>query len=183
VRAYTIGPRGVSEAPTILPGDVVVVNAAAFVFRLPYSHVALFRTGSPRRGEMVMIQLPGSAARAPKRVIGVPGDTIEIVENSVVVNGSALAATPIDRSMFRWVPPAARLGASVGDESGHWIAYTPGVGLHRNQSPTPIGAGEYFVLGDNRDESEDSRVWGPLPKRNILGRVFATLPVGSRTRD
>src|SRR5262245_20893183 len=95
---------GVSEVPTILPRDTIIVNQAAYHLKLPYSRVVLFHTGSPKRGEIVLVALPKSRMVAPKRVMGLPGDTIELRDNRLVVNGRTVSAKRLNRSEFAWVP-------------------------------------------------------------------------------
>ena len=179
VHAYTISQRGVSEVPTILAGDTILVNHAAYAVRLPYSKVQVFRTGVPQRGDMVLVALPTGGV-APKRVMAIPGDTIEVRDNRLIVNGASVPVIRLNRSAFEWVPAADRLGSVVVNELGHWVTYTPGRGAHRNHPPTHIENEEFFLLGDNRDESADSRTWGPLSANRILGKVLAVLATGPR---
>jgi len=128
---------------------------------------------------MVLVALPTGGV-APKRVMAIPGDTIEIRDNRLIVNGVPVPVIPLNRSAFEWVPAADRLGSVVVDERGHWVTYTPGQGAHRNHPPTHVENDEFFLLGDNRDESADSRTWGPLSADRILGKVVAVLATGPR---
>jgi signal peptidase I len=70
----------------------------------------------------------------------------------------------------------------VESEDGHWVTYTPGKSEHRNHPPNRLGAGQYFVLGDNRDHSYDSREFGPVSEDLFDGKVIAILRAGERTR-
>lgn len=167
---------GGSAAPTILRGDRLIVNHAAYDLRVPYSRIVLFHTGSPRRGDLVQAHLPGRPGIDVKRVLGLPGETIEVRENRVIVNGSLLPVQPLDNIDFGWVPSAYRMGSSVVMEDGHWAAYTPGKGQYRNSPAVQLGSGEYFVMGDNRDNSFDSRAFGPLSRKQIFGKVIAVIP-------
>jgi signal peptidase I len=180
LQAYEITARGVSEVPTILPGDVVLVFRGAYTVRIPYMNVAVWSLGQPKRGDMVLVRLPHGEAVAPKRVMALPGDRIEVSENRVIVNGVPIATDPARRSAFEWVPDAARLGTVVEMEDGHHISYSPAHGRYRTIPEITVPEGRVFVIGDNRDESEDSREWGPLPLDNILGKVVLVIPTGPR---
>lgn len=172
--------NGASEAPTILLRDTFIVNRAAYDLRLPYSRIKLFHTGSPQRGDMVQAQLPAGIGLGIKRVLGLPGETIDVRENRVIINGQPLPMQPLDGAGFAWVPPAHRIGSTVVMEDGHWAAYTPGKSQYRNCSPVRLRPGEYFLMGDNRDNSLDSRAFGPVSRERILGKLIATLPTGPR---
>jgi signal peptidase I len=172
--------KGASEAPTILVGDIFIVNRAAYDLRLPYSSITLLHWGSPRRGDMVWALLPAHVGLAIKRVIGLPGETIELQENRVIVNGSPRPVQPLNTIDLGWVPSAHGMGSTVVMEDGHWAAYTPGKSRYRNSSPIQLGPGEYFLIGDNRDNSFDSRGFGPVSRSSILGKTIAVLAMGPR---
>jgi len=180
LRAYQLTPSGVSEVPTLLPRDVIVVNHAAYCLRFPYSSVVFFRTGSPKRGEMVLIKLPDGRGVAPKRIMGLPGDMNELRENQLLIDGRSMLGKPLNRSEFSWVPQEDQIGSAIEDENGHWITYTPGKGEHRNYPATKLASDRYFLLGDNRDDSADSRAWGPISEAQILGKVVMKVPIGRR---
>jgi signal peptidase I len=168
-----------SESPTLNIGDRIIVNKASYALRLPYSNVTLFRIRSPERGDMALVRLPNGRTVAPKRVVGLPGETIELRENRVLVNGRDLPIRPLNRVEFNWVDPSNRLGSVVAEEEGHCISFTPGAGSYRTCPPVTLERGQYFVIGDNRDESADSRIWGPVPESRILGKVVMGLRKGS----
>jgi signal peptidase I len=176
--AYAL--TGASAAPTILLGDTLVVNRAAYDLRLPYSRITLFQTGSPRRGDIVQAQLPAHIGLGIKRVLGLPGETIEVRENRVIVNGRPLPVESLGSTSFGWVPAAHRMGSTVVMEDGHWAAYTPGKSQYRNSAPVTLGPGEYFLIGDNRDNSLDSRAFGPVSRQRIVGEVIAVRSTGHR---
>jgi len=180
VRAYSLS--GASDAPTLLLGDKVVVNQAAYWFKLPYTQIKLLHVSRPQRGDMVLMQPPDRPLLIFKRIIGLPGETIEIRENRVIIDGQPLTLKPLSRMDFAWVPAWHQMGDTVFDEDGHWVAFTPGAGKHRNFTPTRLKKDEYFLLGDNRDPSLDCRVWGALKEDAIFGKVILTLPTGGRNR-
>lgn len=157
LRAYKI--TGASEAPTIVIGDKILVNRVAYVF------------SEPRRGEMVVLHFPDRPSFGPKRVIGVPGDTVEMVDNRVIVNGRALPMGELNRANFNWVAPANQIGSVVAEEDGHLIAFTPG-NKYDTHAAVHLGVGEFFLMGDNRDVSADSRVWGPVRADRFMGKVI-----------
>lgn len=183
LHAYTV--VGASDIPTVLLGDKLIVNSAAYRVKLPYSSVELFRTGAPQRGDFVRLRIPNNPRLRLgffKRVIGLPRETIEIRENRVLINGRTLGLEALNPADFAWVPRSHPLGSTVASEDGHWITFTPGKSVHRNCPPLRLSAGQYFVLGDNRDDSEDCREFGPVSEDLLLGKVIAIFPTGERTR-
>jgi signal peptidase I len=172
LRAYKVVTP--SEAPSINIGDRFLVNEAAYSLRLPYSDRTLVHLSSPQRGDMVQLVLPQSDFRGIKRVIGLPGETVEFRENRVLINGRMLPLTKLNRADFKWVAPSNNIGSEVFNEDGHLISFTPGQGQIRNHALVNLGAHELYVLGDNRDGSLDSRIWGPVSEDRILGKVLVT---------
>ena len=180
IRAYSLA--GTSDAPTLLLRDKVLVNQAAYWVKLPYTQVKLLHISDPRRGDMVLVRGPDLPVPVFKRVMGLPGETLEIRENRILINGQPLPLKPLSGKDFSWVPASHRMGDSVYDEDGHWIAFTPGAGEHRNLAPIRLQSDEYFLLGDNRDSSLDCRVWGPLKESAILGKTILILHTGPRNK-
>lgn len=183
LHAYLL--TGPSDIPTVLLGDKVIVNTAAYNLKLPYSNVMLFWTGLPKRGDFVLLHVLNNSRLKfgfLKRVLGLPGEVIEIRENRVIVNARDLPVRILNPADFAWVPPAHPIGSVVQSEDGHWITFTPGLGEHRNHPPIRLSSEQYFVLGDNRDDSVDSREFGPVSRDLLLGKVIGTLATGERTR-
>jgi signal peptidase I len=183
MRAYVL--TGASEIPTILVGDKFVVNTAAYSLKLPYSRTRLFRTGLPKRGDFVYLYLPKKPQLRPgfvKRIIGLPGETVELRDNLVLIDGLALPVRVLNPAEFLFVPKAHPIGSVVEDEDGHWITFTPGNSRYRNYPPTRLADGQCFLLGDNRDDSDDSREFGPVPESLLLGKVIAIFPAGQRAK-
>lgn len=183
LHAYILS--GSSDIPTVLLGDKVVVNSAAYQLKLPYSNVTLFRTALPKRGDFVLLHIPSNSRLRFgffKRIMGLPGETIEIRENRVIVNGRAIPVRDLAPADFGWVPTGHPIGSTVQDEDGHWITFTPGKSERRNLPPIRLLDGQYFLLGDNRDDSEDSREFGPVSGDLLLGRVIATFATGPRAK-
>ncbi len=169
---------GASAAPTILLGETFLVNSAAYDIRAPYSRTTIFRAASPRRGDIVQAYLPSHIGLGIKRVLGLPGESIEVRENRVLVDGTPLPIQPLDHAAFNQVFAAHRMGSDVFLEDGHRVAYTPGKSEYRNSPLVHLGPGEYFLLGDNRDNSLDSRAFGPVSRDKIVGKVIAVRPAG-----
>jgi signal peptidase I len=173
VRAYTIA--GTSAAPTLLLGDWVWVNHSAYDIRLPYSERVLLTRGNPALGELVLVASPDNGYPIFKRIAALPGDRVAMDEHHLSINGIPLTYTPTDNTAFAFVPPENCLGSAFETEvlgvQAHLITYTPGSA--RSSFPeVPVPPDHYYLLGDNRDESRDSRIWGPVPRQSIRGRLF-----------
>jgi signal peptidase I len=111
-----------------------------------------------------------------------PREVIEIRENQVAVNGQPLALRPLPQNDFSWVPESHHMGNHVYEEDLHWVAFTPGAGEFRNFGPVKLADDEFFLLGDNRDNSLDCRVWGPLKEDAIRGTVILTIATRPRLK-
>ncbi|HEU4814362.1 MAG TPA: signal peptidase I [Xanthomonadaceae bacterium] len=167
-----------SMMPSLLVGDFILVNKFAYGLRLPVVNRKFIETGHPERGDVVVFRPPHHPDQDwIKRVIGLPGDTVAYRDNTVWVNGA-----PFE---YRF------LGQYVGEGQGREMS---GANLLVEELPgrphpvlerdgprffSPQGEGEwvvpdghYFVMGDNRDNSEDSRYWGFLPESNLRGKAF-----------
>jgi signal peptidase I len=180
LHAYVLS--GASDAPTLLLGDKVIVNQGAYWLKLPYTQIRLFHVSLPRRGDLALAKAPGISNLIFKRVIGLPGETIEIRDNRVIVDGKPLLLKAQSPTDFSWVPVSHHMGNTIYEEDGHWVAFTPGAGEHRNFASIRLQADEYFLLGDNRDNSLDCRVWGPLKENAIFGKVILRLATGPRNK-
>lgn len=170
-------PSG-SMIPTLKIGDFILVNKYAYGIRLPVLNRKVVEVGSPERGDVVVFRYPGDPRQDYiKRVIGLPGDTIQVSDNRLSVNGQPIAYA--DAGDY---PPA---GEPITDNSGKLLreAIAPGhehLVLTREDFGFPrstdgsytVPEGSYFVMGDNRDNSEDSRVWGTVPEANLVGRAM-----------
>lgn len=153
--------------------------------RVPYWNGKLFRTGSPKRGDFVYLQIPNNFRLKGaffKRIMGLPGETIELRENRVLIGGRAISVKALNPAEFKWIPKARPIGSIVENEDGHWITFTRGKSRHRNHPPTRPVDGHYLLLGDNRDGSLDSREFGPVSEDVFLGKVIAIFPTGERAR-
>jgi len=171
---------GASAAPTILVHDTFLVNRTAYDLRIPYTNVTLAHIRNPRREEIVQAYLPEGIGLAIKRVVGLPGETIEMRENRVYINGTPLPSRVLAGADFSWAPMQHHMGSTVAMEDGHWVAYSPGSSKYRNSGPVLLGSNEYFLMGDNRDNSYDSRGFGPVARDQIVAKLIAVFPTGER---
>lgn len=165
-------PTG-SMQPTIRIGDRIVVDRMAYDLRLPFTHVSLLHRADPQRGDIVIIDSAATGERLVKRVIGLPGDTVALRGNVLYVNGHAaryqparVAGIAADRAL-----PASYAVESL-DGPGHLVRlsrYLPSPAS--NYGPVTVTAGHYLAMGDNRDDSYDSRFFGFVPRGEIVGRA------------
>ena len=181
VRAYTIS--GPSMTPTYLVGDRVISNKLAYDFKVPFTERILFNIGAPNRGDTVTYFDLEKKGIAVKRVIGIPGDTIQLRDNVVYINGARLEQTVRLLDFERLIPDENRLGLLVFSEDldgrEYLITYTPHARVRPDLGKTSIPDDYYFILGDHRDNSADSRFIGLISREQIKGRVI----YGARSLD
>jgi signal peptidase I len=173
VGAYTLS--GASDAPTLLLGDWVWVNRAAYDVRVPYSDRVLWNRAGPALGDLVLVENPDNRLLIFKRVVALPGDRVGMHQHHLTLNGRSLAYAAADRAAFAAAPAENLLGSVIETETlgahTHLITYTPG--SETSSFPeVQVPADHYFLMGDNRDRSLDSRTWGPVPRQRLRGRVF-----------
>jgi signal peptidase I len=164
-------PTG-SMKPTIEVGDRVVVNKLAYDLKVPFTTIELMKWSDPRRGDIVVLFSPVDGTRLVKRVVAIPGDRIAMYDNQLYVNGKAAkwsVITTMDdpETGMTLVTDETILGRT------HKVMLTPQMPAVRSFPPTVVPKGNYFVLGDNRDNSNDSRFIGFIERRRIVGRATA----------
>jgi signal peptidase I len=180
VRSFMVQVYGIttgSMAGTLIPGDYVVTSNAAFGPTIPFTRMRLPALRDPRHGEVVVYRPAGyePAVDVIKRVIGVPGDTIEMRRRAVYRNGRLLAEPYVD-SAYTPDRPMAETGPH--NFAWHRLALPPGMsaGGYRptrdSWGPLVVPPDHYLMLGDDRDESVDSRYTGFVPRSEIRGRVY-----------
>jgi len=170
-------PSG-SMRPTLLEGDVVLVNRLAYDFKLPLSDIAVLALGNPQRGDVVTFTSPADGVRLIKRLVGVPGDVVELRDEILFINGSAadydkpeIVAEPVE---YGSVVSAIRTTERIeGHERS--VQFLPAVPAERDFGPVVVPKDSYFFLGDNRDNSADSRYIGFVPRRLLIGRAHHIL--------
>ncbi len=185
-------PSG-SMIPTLNIGDFILVNKFSYGFKLPYSDmfsdpIYLTNFEPPKRDDVIVFKYPEDPSiNYIKRVIGVPGDEIEMIEKRVFLNGKLISYIP-DSSVATKDFADSFDGMKVNifkvpnNNHDYFIQSTDRATKADTITRFKVPAGKYFVMGDNRDFSGDSRYWGFVPEENIKGRAFAiwmslTLPV------
>lgn len=164
-------PTG-SMKPTIQEGDRVVVNKLAYDLKVPFTTINLYKWGNPQRGDIVVFFSPVDGTRLVKRVVAVPGDKIEMRENQLFVNGQPARQSPIAIVGSDETGPAYVLEEDLTGHN-HKMMVTPEIPAVRSFGPVEVPEGHYFVLGDNRDNSNDSRFIGFIERRRIVGEAVA----------
>ncbi len=162
-----------SMHPNLLEGDVVFVNRLAFDVKVPLTDVVVARTGDPKRGDIVTFWSPGNGTRLIKRVIGLPGDTIEMRGKRLYVNGAVASYDELGLADEPLAPrgvKALHLEEATGGNR-HEIQWLVRRGQRDDFGPLAIPADHYLMLGDNRDNSEDSRWFGLVPRGKLIGRA------------
>lgn len=169
-------PTG-SMKPTVLEGDVVFVNKLAYDLKVPFTTLRVAQWADPARGDIVVCFSPEDATRLLKRVIAVPGDTIEMRQETVFLNGQPLRYSPaaLDAAALADLPAHERNAALLVrehlDARAHALMIRPDRPTLRNFGPVTVPAGSYFMLGDNRDNSHDSRFFGFVSRDQIVGQA------------
>ncbi len=188
LRSFLIEPFQIpsgSMIPTLLVGDYIAVNKFSYGVRMPVFKTKLFDVHSPKRGDVVVFFPPNESRYFIKRLIGLPGDKIQYVNHELFVNGvkqqySQLTAEELAK-IAETNPPQqcsykgdifTQVTEILGDVS-HVIQKCP-MPSHLSVNGTwVVPAEHYFMMGDNRDSSSDSRVWGYVPEENLVGKAFA----------
>lgn len=177
LRSFIVEPFRIpsgSMIPTLLVGDFILVNKYNFGIRLPLINKKIIELGSPDRGDVVVFRYPKDPATPfIKRVVGLPGDKIEYRERRLYINDEEIK--PEQLGTYVGLKSAAQhTGSKLAEEDllghNHEILLSP-PGRTRAFSGV-VPPGNYFVLGDNRDHSSDSRYWGYVPDENLVGRAF-----------
>ena len=177
LRSFLVEPFRIpsgSMIPTLVVGDFILVNKYTYGIRLPVINYKLVELGAPERGDVVVFRYPlDPATPFIKRIVGLPGDHVEYRDKRLFVNGREVPREPA--GTYVGVRSSVQhTGAQVYREDlgdiEHDILITPGARSLNGAFDVPEG--HYFVLGDNRDNSRDSRFWGFVPDENLVGRAF-----------
>lgn len=172
-------PSG-SMRPTILEGDRIYVNKLAYGLRVPFTTSWIARWDTPHRGDIVTLKSPDDGVRLVKRVIGLPGDRISMHGNHLMINGVKSGYKITDDGQTCRLPNGRVVNVliaqeTLADQTGavrtHALTLTPGAISRSTWDDKVVPKGQYFVMGDNRDMSRDSRFIGCVPEDSIYGRA------------
>lgn len=170
-------PSG-SMRPTLLEGDVVLVNRLAYDLKLPLTDLSLVRLAEPQRGDVVTFSSPRGGTRLIKRIVALPGDVVEMRDEVLFVNGEAARyedATEVRETLAPgFVLPALRATETLAGSTRR-VQVLPQAAARRSFAPVTVPADQFFMLGDNRDNSEDSRFIGTVPRALLIGRAHRVL--------
>jgi len=160
---YTV-PSG-SMQPTIVEGDRILANKMAYDIRVPFTHISLYQISNPKRGDIIIFDSAKSGNRLVKRVVGLPGDIIKLTNNQLYINGETLPLSYISSAKKSRDLLENLLG------SKHLIRISKTGSPLSSFDTITVPENYYLVLGDNRDNSSDSRVIGLVPRHEIIGRT------------
>ncbi|MDG2047678.1 MAG: signal peptidase I [Halioglobus sp.] len=173
LRSFLVEPFQIpssSMVPTLEVGDYILVNKYTYGIRLPVVRTKVVALNNPKRGDVVVFFPPHmNDTYFIKRVIGLPGDTVEYRDKQVFVNGERVERESAAEQV------AQNPGSVVGRESLGEVEYLMQIDSRRPSGDfsVVVRPGHYFMMGDNRDNSSDSRVWGQVPEKDIVGKAFA----------
>jgi signal peptidase I len=196
LRSFVVEPFRIpsgSMMPTLLVGDFILVNKFAYGLRWPVLNSKFLDLGEPQRGDVVVFRFPQQeSVDYIKRVIGVPGDRVHYRNKTVHVNGEPVPQLPIGHYIGEGSGKGhtgAALAVETIDGAEHQVLINPrSRDLPRGceilaDGPVTVPEGHYFVMGDNRDNSNDSRCWGFVPEENLVGKAFVIWMNWDRQRD
>jgi len=160
--------------PTIFEGDRIVVNKLAYDLKIPFTTRQLLAWDDPHRGDIIVLYSPADGKRLVKRVVGVPGDTVAMAQDRLVVNGEPVSYAPLTPGMVSGRTPGSEghlLATENLGDAPHAVMIPHGAHSRPAFALVEVPDGAYFVMGDNRDASFDSRYFGPVPRHKIVGRA------------
>ena len=171
-------PSG-SMQPTILPGDRIVVDKLAYDLRVPFTLTRISQWSAPERGDVITFPSPLDERLFVKRVVGMPGDTVELRRNRLIINGTAATYDALTEEEIRALPirPSASYRVYretvLGSSRIIMVRKAPIDRGYSSFGPVVVPDDHYLVLGDNRDNSGDFRRIGPVARERVLGRAHA----------
>ena len=169
-------PTG-SMKPTIVEGDRIFVNKLAYDLKVPYTTIHIAQWDNPKRGDIVVFYSPEDGKRLVKRVMGVPGDTVSMNDSQLIINGKPITYRYPDAKDFKryLIEKEFRDDTIIEnlDSKTHPILILPHPAVLSSFAPVKIPKGKYFMMGDNRYNSYDSRYIGLVDRKAIVGRATA----------
>ena len=178
LRSFLVEPFQIptgSMIPTLEVGDFILVNKYAYGVRLPVIGTKIMDVEDPKRGEVMVFIPPHEDKYYIKRVIGLPGDSVRYEDKHLYINGEL-----IDKDYVRDIEVETGIGPLSGTlytetlgDVAHAVQHIDAVGQRRARTTWVIPNGHYFMMGDNRDNSADSREWGTVSEENIVGKAIA----------
>ena len=174
IRSFIVEPYRIpsgSMIPTLLVGDFILVKKYEYGLKLPLTNYTLIENENPKYGDVIVFQYPQDKnINYIKRVIALPGDSIEYINKEIFVNGEKYKQTLIkSNNIFENNSYNNMLFTETNNIKEYKITKDPNPGQNFTYI---VPKNTYFVLGDNRDNSNDSRYWGPVPKQNLIGKAF-----------
>lgn len=171
-------PTG-SMKPSIIEGDRIFVNKLAYDLKVPFTQWQIVEWKNPQRGDIVILFSPFDERRLVKRIVGIPGDEIGMIDNQVFVNRQPAQYVPLNQEIVSQVSPEHQSSYLFFQENiehtHHPVMIMPNKSARRSFHTVRIPVGQYFVMGDNRDDSFDSRWFGFVERRRILGKASAVV--------
>jgi len=158
-------PTG-SMLPTIVEGDRIFVDKMAYRLEVPFTDIEIMQTGQPKRGDIVVFNSEKAGNRLVKRLIGVPGDRIAMGDNKLIINGEHIVYEDNENALHKT--------EYLGDVA-HFVQFMPVAEARDNFAEVIVPEGHYLVLGDNRNNSADSRYYGFVPAIEIQGKANKVL--------
>ena len=167
VADYNSVPTG-SMLPTIVPGDQITIDKLAYDVKVPFINYSLIRLNEPERGDIVVFESKSAEMRMVKRVIGLPGDLVEMVDNRLIINGQPLAYQLSENQTNQLIEQLPQRPHNIQLMRAQGSTFD-------SFSEVRVPPDQYLVLGDNRQNSADSRVHGFIPRAEIIGRAKRVL--------
>ena len=178
IRSFLFEPYRIpsgSLKPTLLVGDLISVKKFSYGIRLPVTHTKIIKIGEPKVGDIVVFRMPGDPHMdLIKRIVGVPGDRLSYINKVLSINGVMMTQTAAGETRDNnggpesW--PVLIKNEALTDRP-HQIYVRPDLNLSGDFQNVLVPEGQYFAMGDNRDDSNDSRFWGFVPEANIVGKA------------